>query len=143
MGEVGVEHLLRDINDPTVSTVASLIKAKMAGLSTLTEKLVEMKDYLESCMDGKKKVNQEIIANMQTILNLLPNLNTEDLVRAMFIKTNDMHMAIYLSALIRSVIALHDLVNNKIQYGQEGEEKKEEPVAAASSSSQEEKKSDK
>ena len=24
--EVGVEHLLRDINDPTVSTVASLIK---------------------------------------------------------------------------------------------------------------------
>ena len=31
--EVGVEHLLRDINDPTVSTVASLIKGKISGLA--------------------------------------------------------------------------------------------------------------
>lgn len=114
--EVGVEHLLRDINDPTVSTVASLIKAKMSGLSALTEKLVEMKDYLAAVVEGKMKVNQEIVANMQTILNLLPNLNVEELVRSMLVKTNDMHMVIYLSALIRSVIALHDLVNNKIKY---------------------------
>jgi len=120
--EVGVEHLLRDINDPTVSTVASLIKAKIAGLATLTEKLVECKDYLEACIRGEKTMNQEISANLQTILNLLPNLNTDDLVRAMLVKTNDMHMAIYLSALIRSVIALHDLVNNKIQYGEQEEE---------------------
>ena len=27
--EIGVEHLLRDINDPTISTVASLIKSKL------------------------------------------------------------------------------------------------------------------
>ena len=117
--EVGVEHLLRDINDPTVSTVASLIKAKMSGLDTLTEKLVEMKDYLESCIAGDKQVNQDILANMQTIFNLLPNLNTEELVKSMLIKTNDMQMAIYLSSLIRTVIALHDLVNNKILYGEE------------------------
>lgn len=122
--EVGVEHLLRDINDPTVSTVASLIKAKMSGLTTLAEKLLEMKDYLENCDNP----NQDIVANMQTILNLLPNLNTDEMVRAMLVKTNDMHMAIYLSALIRSVIALHDLVNNKIRYGEkdgQAEEKKE------------------
>jgi len=120
--EVGVEHLLREVNDPTISTVANLIHAKMSGLSTLTEKLVEMKDYLQGIVDGKiKKVNQEIIANMQTILNLLPNLNIEELVRAMLIKTNDMHMVIYLSSLIRSVIALHDLVNNKIKFNAEVE----------------------
>mmetsp|Transcript_52168 Transcript_52168/g.156567 ORF Transcript_52168/g.156567 Transcript_52168/m.156567 type:complete len:293 (-) Transcript_52168:267-1145(-) len=136
--EVGVEHLLRDINDPTVSTVASLIKAKMSGLSALTEKLVEMKDYLEAVVEGRMKVNQDIVANMQTILNLLPNLNVEELVRAMLVKTNDMHMVIYLSALIRSVIALHDLVNNKIKYNlevgedeagkKEGESSKEKKV---------------
>ena len=44
--EVGVEHLLRDINDPTISTVASLIKGKLAGLATLTEKLLEGKNRL-------------------------------------------------------------------------------------------------
>lgn len=129
--EVGVEHLLRDINDPTVSTVANLIKAKMAGLGTLTEKLVEMKDYLEAVVEGRLKVNQQIVANMQTILNLLPNLNRDDLVKAMLVKTNDMHVVIYLSALIRSVIALHDLVSNKIKYldeedGKDVEEKKVE-----------------
>jgi len=115
--EVGVEHLLRDINDPTVSTVASLIQAKILGLSSLTEKLVEIKDYLEAVADNRiQKVNQEIIANIQTIINLLPNLNVEELVQSVFTKTNDMHMVIYLSSLIRSVIALHDLINNKIKY---------------------------
>lgn len=130
--EIGVEHLLRDINDPTVSTVASLITGKLAGLATLTEKLVECKDYLEMVVDGRRPVNPEILANLQTILSLLPNLNRQDLVAAMIRKTNDMHMAIYLAAVIRSVIALHDLVNNKIRYGEDGverplgEEKKED-----------------
>merc|ERR1712224_367460 len=101
--EVGVEHLLRDINDPTVSTVASLIKCK---------------DYLEACVRGDQKVNPEIVANLQDILNLLPNLNTEEMVRSILIKTNDMQLAIYLSALIRSVIALHDLINNRIRFGE-------------------------
>ena len=93
--EVGVEHLLRDVNDPTVSTVAQLIKAKMSGLSTLTEKLVEMKDYLEDVMTGKLKINLTIVSNMQTIFNLLPNLNVEELVKSMMIKTNDMYLVIY------------------------------------------------
>jgi len=131
--EVGVEHLLREINDPTVSTVASLIKGKISGLATLTEKLVECKDYLEACVRGDCKVNPDIVSNLQTILNLLPNLNTDEMVRSMLVKTNDMHMAVYLSALIRSVIALHDLINNRIRHGEDGteikadeEEKKEE-----------------
>lgn len=51
---------------------------------------------------------------MQNIFNLLPNLNVDELVRSMLVKTNDMHLVIYVSALIRSVVALHDLVNNKV-----------------------------
>ena len=117
--EVGVEHLLRDINDPTISTLASLIEAKMGGLTSLTDKLAEMKTYLENVCEGKIKPNQEIVGNMQGILNLLPNLNVEELVRSLLIKTNDMHMVIYLSSLIRSVVALHDLVNNKIRYNEQ------------------------
>jgi 26S proteasome regulatory subunit N8 len=134
--EVGVEHLLRDINDPTVSTVASLVKGKLSGLATLAEKLEECKEYLESVVDTDKvKVNPEILANLQTIVNLLPNLDS-DLVRGMIVKTNDMHMNIYIASLIRSVIALHNLVNNKIRYGEDGvetvkdEEKKDEDSAA-------------
>ena len=145
--EVGVEHLLRDINDPTVSTVANLVKAKLSGLSTLTEKLVEMKDYLTAVSEGRMKPNPEIIANMQAIVNLLPNLNVDELVRSMLVKNNDMQMVIYLSALIRCVIALHDLVVNKIAYNDEvgdgiGGEPKEGKKKPAAKDSEEEKKED-
>ena len=145
--EVGVEHLLRDINDPTVSTVANLVKAKLSGLSTLTEKLDEMKDYLTAVAEGRMKANAEIIANMQAIVNLLPNLNVEELVRSMLVKNNDMHMVIYLSALIRMVLALHDLVLNKIAYNAEvgdgmGEEKEAKKEDEKKNDAGEEKKED-
>lgn len=139
--EIGVEHLLRDINDPTVSTVASLIKGKIAGLSTLTEKLVEAKDYLEAVARGEMKAHPEIIDNLQTIINLLPNLNQEDLVRSMIVKTNDILAAIYLASIIRTVIALHDLINNKIQYGEDGNEKTKD-VTSTTTKVEEEKKED-
>jgi 26S proteasome regulatory subunit N8 len=123
--EVGVEHLLRDINDPTVSTVASLIQSKLSGLVTLAEKLQQASDYLTECVATSKTPNPVIVANLQTIWNLLPNLDDVS-VRSMMVKTNDMHMAIYLSALIRSVIAIHDLINNKIRYGEDGAESQDE-----------------
>jgi 26S proteasome regulatory subunit N8 len=129
--EVGVEHLLRDVNDPSVSSLASQIKQKMASLGGLKEKLQEMGAYLQNVHDGKLPANNQIIYNMQTIFNLLPNLNVDEMLRSMFVKSNDFYMIIYMAALIRSVIALHNLVNNKIKYKklhglvEEEEEKKE------------------
>ena len=46
--EVGVEHLLRDINDPTVSTLASRVQHKMTGLKALKSLLEEMQTYLQN-----------------------------------------------------------------------------------------------
>lgn len=89
--EVGVEHLLRDINDPSVSSLAGQVKHKMTALSGLRERLEEMKTYLENVVEGRLPPNHQIIYNMQTIFNLLPNLNIDALVRSMFVKTNDMH----------------------------------------------------
>ncbi|CAM9092513.1 unnamed protein product [Chrysoparadoxa australica] len=114
--EVGVEHLLRDINDPSVSTLACQIKHTMTTLSGLQDRLEDMKVYLEQVLAGKLTVNNQIIYNMQNIFNLLPNLNVDELVRSMLVKSNDMHMVIYISSLIRCIIALHELVNNKITF---------------------------
>jgi 26S proteasome regulatory subunit N8 len=75
-----------------------------------------MKTYLENVLAEKLPVNNQIIYNMQTVFNLMPNLNVEELVRSLLIKTNDMHLVIYISSLIRCVISLHDLVRNKLQY---------------------------
>jgi len=112
--EVGVEHLLRDVNDPTVSTLASQIKHKMTGLSTLRERLAEMRAYLEAVLAEKLPPNNQILYNCQAIFNLMPNLNQDALVESMLVKTNDYHLAVYCASLVRCIIALHELVNNKI-----------------------------
>mmetsp|Transcript_16991 Transcript_16991/g.25120 ORF Transcript_16991/g.25120 Transcript_16991/m.25120 type:complete len:316 (-) Transcript_16991:139-1086(-) len=114
--EVGVEHLLRDINDPSVSTLANQIKHKMEALERLNSRLEEVQTYLKAVQEGKLPVNDQILYNLQDIFNLLPNLNLEDLIKSMLVKTNDIHLVIYISALTRSIVALHDLVLNKIKY---------------------------
>ena len=52
---------------------------------------------------------------LQDIFNLLPDVKLVDFVRSMHIKTNDQMLVVYLASLIRSVIALHNLIDNKIQ----------------------------
>mmetsp|Transcript_697 Transcript_697/g.1128 ORF Transcript_697/g.1128 Transcript_697/m.1128 type:complete len:247 (-) Transcript_697:99-839(-) len=112
--EIGVEHLLRDIKDTTVSTLAERVSAKLASLKGLKARLEDIHLYLKQVADGQMPVNHEITYLMQEVFNLLPNLNMEELVRSFSVKTNDMMLVIYISSLIRSVIALHNLINNKI-----------------------------
>jgi 26S proteasome regulatory subunit N8 len=92
------------------------IKHNVIGLKGLLSRLNEMKAYLDKVVAGKLPVNNQIIYNIQNILNLLPNLNLEELVNALLVKTNDMHLVVYISSLVRSILALHDLLNNKLKY---------------------------
>ena len=112
--EIGVEHLLRDVNDNTVSTLSTKVSEKVQSLRGLKARLEEIKSYMDKVVDGSLPVNHEIMGHLQDAFNLLPNLNLEDYVKGFAVKTNDMMLVIYLSSLIRSVIALHDLINNKV-----------------------------
>merc|ERR1712137_949034 len=112
--EVGVEHLLRDVKDASVSNLTTSIQEKVNSLKSLNEHIKEMEEYLNNVSSGKLPMNHQIINQIQDIFNLLPNLNVEELIRSFAVKTNDMNLVIYLSSLIRSVIALHNLINNKI-----------------------------
>eukprot|EP01041_Mallomonas_annulata_P003968 gene3968-7906_t len=77
--EVGVEHLLRDINDPSTSILAMQIKQKLNGLSGLAGRLADISAYLQNVLSGKVEINHQIVYNLQNIFNLLPNLNFEEL----------------------------------------------------------------
>jgi 26S proteasome regulatory subunit N8 len=44
----------------------------------------------------------------------LPNLKVDQVVKNFSVKTNDYMHVVYISTLIRSVISLHNLINNKI-----------------------------
>jgi len=124
-----VEHLLRDIKDQTVSTLAERVSTKLNSLRGLKSRLDEIYQYLDSVESGKMPVNHEIAFLLQEVFNLLPNLNVEELVKAFSVKTNDMMLVIYISSLIRSVVALHNLINNKLALKEaenEGEKEKED-----------------
>jgi 26S proteasome regulatory subunit N8 len=99
--EVGVEHLLRDINDPSTSTLAGTIKHKLSALVGLKESLEEMRDYLQKVVKGDMEPNNEIMYNVQSIFNLLPNLNVDTLSKAFVQHSNDVHLVMYVFIILR------------------------------------------
>eukprot|EP01126_Amoeba_proteus_P011628 TRINITY_DN1472_c0_g1_i3.p1 TRINITY_DN1472_c0_g1~~TRINITY_DN1472_c0_g1_i3.p1 ORF type:complete len:129 (+),score=43.49 TRINITY_DN1472_c0_g1_i3:782-1168(+) len=88
----------------------------MLSLQSLIVRLQEMKQYLTLLESGTLPVNNTIVRQIQEAFNLIPNLNNPELVKAFMIKSNDNMVAIYLSSLVRSVTALHDLINNKLEF---------------------------
>ncbi len=123
--EVGVEHLLRDVKDMTISTLSNQITQKLSSLRGLASRLQEVDEYLKNVLSGRLPVNHQIIYGLQDVFNLLPNTDVDSLVKAFAVKTNDMMLAVYLSSIIRSVLALHNLINNKL-YNKEKQLKDEE-----------------
>ena len=75
-----MEHLLRDIKDASVGQLSKQIGDKIMALKALTEKLREMRVYLENVISKKYRYNPSIIHNYQDIFNLLPNLKIDEVV---------------------------------------------------------------
>lgn len=111
--EIGVEHLLRDVKDATVSTLSAEVGEMVTGLRGLKSRLQEVHGYLTAVLDGRLPINHDIMRNLQDVFNLLPNLNVAELSQSFAIECNDMMMVVYLASLIRSVVALHNLIDNK------------------------------
>nr|CAD7404208.1 unnamed protein product [Timema cristinae]CAD7426937.1 unnamed protein product [Timema monikensis] len=112
--EVGVEHLLRDIKDTTVGTLSQRITNQLLGLKGLHSQIREIRNYLSQVVQSKLPINHQIIYQLQDIFNLLPDINQGNFVDSLYVKTNDQMLVVYLAALIRSIIALHNLINNKL-----------------------------
>jgi len=131
--EVGVEHLLRDIKDTSVGTLSQRITNQLAGLRGLHAQLRDIHDYLEQVGAGTLPVNHQIVYLLQDVFNLLPDVTLQSFVRAVYIKTNDQQLVLYVAALVRAILALHNLINNKLtnrdaerNEGKEKEKKKDE-----------------
>lgn len=123
----------RDIKDTTVGTLSQRITNQVHGLKGLNSKLLEIKSYLEKVATGKLPINHQIIYQLQDVFNLLPDVNLQEFIKSFYLKTNDQMLVVYLASLIRSVVALHNLINNKIanrdaekKEGQEKDDSKKE-----------------
>lgn len=124
--EVGVEHLLRDIKDTTVGTLSQRITNQLLGLKGLHSQLKEIRDYLVQVGEGTLPINHQIVYQLQDIFNLLPDIAKHDFTNSLYVKTNDQMLVVYLAAMVRSIIALHNLINNKLTNRDAEEGKKED-----------------
>ncbi|KAF8571061.1 hypothetical protein P879_05541 [Paragonimus westermani] len=112
--EVGIEHLLRDIKDTTLGPLSQRLGAQLDGLSGLLRNLREIGNYLELVASNQLPVNHNVIYQLQDMFNRLPDLRLHDMVRAVHVNTNDQMLVIYIAAIMRAVLALHDLIGNKL-----------------------------
>lgn len=130
--EIGVEHLLRDVRDQAAGGLSIRLTNQLKSLKGLQRKLRDIVNYLNKVIDGTLPVNHTILGKLQDVFNLLPNLgspnedemnvksadvvsSSNNLQKALTVKTNDELMVIYVANLVRSIIAFDDLIDNKIQ----------------------------
>lgn len=123
-------HACRDIQDKTVGTLSQSISSQLQSLHGLQTHLAGIRDYLQKVNREKLPINHQILYQLQDVLNLLPNLSIEEFSRSFAVKTNDQLLVVYVASLIRSVIALDNLIGNKLSISEaerkEVEKKKEE-----------------
>jgi len=84
------------------------------GLKGLEKKLKLINDYLIKIEEGTVTPDNQIIFNLQEILNIMPKLDEDKKLKAFQSKTNDNYFTIYVSSIVRAIISLHDLINNKL-----------------------------
>lgn len=114
--EVGVEHLLKDIKDSTITDLNTSVKNRVEGLTALSERLQNMLEYLKDVEAGKLPLNHQILGAIQDIFNLLPGTQIHPLDNRLAFTTysNDAALTKYVSSLVNAAISLHKLINNKI-----------------------------
>lgn len=70
----------------------------------------EIGEYLDAVKKGKMPLNHQVVYHLQEVVGLLPQLGGDvDLGKAFRVESNDSGMVVYVSALIRTVLALHEL----------------------------------
>ncbi|QPG73330.1 hypothetical protein FOA43_000640 [Brettanomyces nanus] len=140
--EIGVEHLLRDIRDQACGNLALNLTNNFKSLTSLNERMKSIVSYINRVISGKLPINNDILGKLQDIFNLFPNISgltegaknssnstvkvsqtdvggieskSKQLGNAFNVRTNDDLMLVYVSGLVRSIIAFHDLIENKIE----------------------------
>lgn len=161
--DVGVEHLLRDVADDAAAGLRTLsgdVSALASGLKSLRARLAAAADYADAVASGKLPANQDILRLLQDAFNALPTApptcssspsssslsslpasvsgESAALSRALSARSNDMMLSAYIGSLVRAVLALHGLVDNREtsaarrkEAARKEREKEEEEEAAA------------
>lgn len=123
--EVGVEHLIRELRDLNMDSLQNQLSAKVQSLVALKDKVLRIAEYLEETAASRKKVDQQILFALQRIISLLPKVLSPEMKRALASRVNENYLGLYVSGIVKSVVAIHNLLNNRIKPLEELKEKQE------------------
>ncbi len=99
----------------------------MTSVKALIQRLTDIKTYMSNVLSKRIPLNPTIVNNIQEIFNYLPNFETDDIIKSLSIQTNNNYLVLYLGWLVKTIVSLHKLINNKIMLKEEEKipEKKE------------------
>jgi len=112
--DIGVEHLLRDVKGTVQGDLPTRVAAKIDSLRALQSQLTTLIEYIEAVRSGQLPRSNSIINQVQELFNLLPDVHSPEALEAMTVAANDQAFMLFSGNVVRSVIALHELINNKL-----------------------------
>ncbi|CUE60898.1 proteasome regulatory non-ATPase subunit 8, putative, partial [Bodo saltans] len=123
--EIGIEHLLRDLTDSTVTTLSTQVLDRQLSLQRLEQMLTTLQQYLLDVADGRLPMCLDILEIVQEIVNLRPRLHQLKASKEMVMWTNDSALSTFVAAASRCVMALYDVILNRRRLSRELKESKE------------------
>ena len=129
--DIGIEHLLRDLTDSTISTLSTKIDDRHLALLQLEAMLGTVETYLNDVAADRLPVCVEILELLQELTNTAPVVHQLKTSSGMLIATNDAALATMLASMTRTVTALYDVIVNRRQLRRAAQEKHQKAEAEA------------
>lgn len=113
--EVGVEHLVREIKDLNMDTLQVKLNNKVMSLLAIEKKISVINKYLEEVISGVRKSDPQILLTLHEVMSRLPKVMSEEFKKVLSENINDNYLTLYTSSLVKGVIGIHNLLNNRIK----------------------------
>lgn len=123
--EIGVEHLLRDLTDATITTLSTQIQTRQLSLQRLCQVLEQIECYLNDVANGVLPICEDVLEVLQELISLQPEIYAHKTSTEMIVHTNDQAITTFIAAVARCVGALHEVILNRRQLARELQEVRE------------------
>lgn len=110
--EIGIEQLLRDLSDTTVTTLSSKIADRQLSLAQMETLLGTVEDYLKDVAAGTLPMSEDILAVVQELLSYQPQIHKLKSSESMLVSMNDEGLATFVASTSRSIMALYGVILN-------------------------------
>lgn len=116
---VGVEHLIRDLKAASAKStdLSFQVDERMNGIKLLISEIQKISSYLDDVLHNKLPVNHSILKILQNVLSALGDKFSQnpDLKKTLNLEKNDEALTMYVGALLRTTVALDNLIDNKLK----------------------------